>query len=141
MNTEWKYEANKIILKSLTKQEQSFVAPKGYKLIEPHKLYYYDTKFIGDKPIAFIDIYRLPKYPNSGFILIAVHKDYQGMGIGYNLLLEAISKCKNISNLNSLLYSFNRKNHKSSNMIKRIPNIKKFYEDNSEIIYEINLKI
>lgn len=138
-NSKWNYQMNKVIYNSLTDEEKSFVAPLGYKKVDSSKLYYYKTMYINNNPVAFIDVYKMPKHPNIGFILIAVHKKYQGLGLGYQLLNDAIVNCKNIPGLDTLWYSYNYKNIKSSNLINRIPNIRLLYNKNNELTYSIDL--
>lgn len=133
-NYNWDYESNKEIFKSLSKKEQYFVAPKGYKEIDHNRLYYYRTYYDNNIPIAFIDVYKISQ--NTGFILLAVRKEYQGNGFSKSILYKTINDCKNIIDLHRLIYAFDNSNKKSNNLIKKINGFKLKNKDHEKTYYE-----
>lgn len=141
------YNAKLEILNTLSDKERNYVTPgREYRNIDKSNMRYYYIHRINGKPVGFIDIYNHPRYPNVGNALLAVHKDYRGMGIASMMILHACEQCKRIG-VDIIQYEVLKSNAGSIATIESIKkrNIYKVTketnkEDKNEWMYKIYLK-
>lgn len=151
----------KEVLKSLNKTDSDHVGG-GYWVDSGHVIYR-DVEYKSGKPIGFIDVYSLPKYKNTGLIILAVTKDSRRTGIGTTMVHKMISYCSsnykklNISQLRWLVdidnpasaamaeklgFKLNKETKTEKEYLMQLGNLNEFKEINDmDNISELKLSI
>lgn len=110
-------DVNEIISK-LSKEESNYIG-RGQR-VDSEYVIYRKVEYNDNIPIAFIDVYLMPKYENTGLIVIAVSKDARGKGIGKELVKGAINSLKSNKDIDRLRWKVDSNNKISINMAESL---------------------
>ena len=110
-------DVNEIISK-LSKEESNYIGRGQW--VDSEYVIYRKVEYNDNIPIAFIDVYLMPKYENTGLIVIAVSKDARGKGIGKKLVKGAINSLKSNKDIDRLRWKVDSNNKISINMAESL---------------------
>ena len=110
-------DVNEIISK-LSKEESNYIGRGQW--VDSEYVIYRKVEYNNNIPIAFIDVYLMPKYENTGLIVIAVSKDARGKGIGKELVKGAINSLKSNKDIDRLRWKVDSNNKISINMAESL---------------------
>lgn len=108
----------KKIINKLSIKEKEYIG-NGY-WVDSDRVIYRKIKYLDKEPVAFIDVYLLPKYKRTGLIIIATTKESRGKGIAKSLVNSAISNLKNNKEIDSLRWLADYDNLPSINLAKSL---------------------
>ena len=106
------------IINKLSTKEKEYIG-NGYWVDSDHVIYR-KIKYLDKEPVAFIDVYLLPKYKRTGLIIIAATKESRGKGIAKSLVNSAISNLKNNKEIDALRWLADYDNLPSINLAKSL---------------------
>ena len=106
------------IINQLSKKEYDYIGG-GYWVDSDHVIYR-KIEYKNNKPVAFIDIYLLPKFPKTGLVVLAVLKEYRLNGLASKLVKEAIINIKNDKRINKLRWATDSDNTGSAALAKSL---------------------
>ena len=104
------------IINQLSKKEYDYIGG-GYWVDSDHVIYR-KIEYKNNKPVAFIDIYLLPKFPKTGLVVLAVLKEYRLNGLASKLVKEAIINIKNDKRIDKLRWATDSDNTGSAALAK-----------------------
>ena len=105
------------IIDSLDKKEYDYIGG-GYWTDSNHVIYR-KVEYSNNEPVAFIDVYKLPRGHGYGMIILAVKKSSRGTGIAKKLVNSAINGCKN-KDIKGFRIKIDSDNNASINMAKSL---------------------
>ena len=127
----------KTIISNLSKEESDHVG--GGYWVESDHVIYRKIERIDSNPVAFIDVYLLPKFPRKGLVVLAVSKDARGKGIGKKLVAGAISALKSSKDIDALRWLADNDNEASLKMAVACGFVKtKVMKSETEFIYQLH---
>ena len=106
------------IINNLSKEELDHIG--GGYWVDSNRVIYRKVEYSNNKPIAFIDVYLLPKYKNTGLVVIAVSKEARGKGVGSRLTKDAIISLRTDNRIDKLRWKVDYDNDASINMAKSL---------------------
>lgn len=111
------YEKCLEIWKSLSKEQQKFVTPRG-RYIDSPKL---SIRHLENDESGFAEIYDFNGDKTEGFLIIAIRRDCQGKGIGTKILNKILKKAKK-EGFEKIIYKTDPENKSSQKLIKKLTN-------------------
>lgn len=106
------------IINNLSKEDLDHIG--GGYWVDSNRVIYRKVEYSNNKPIAFIDVYLLPKYKNTGLVVIAVSKEARGKGVGSRLTKDAIISLRTDNRIDKLRWKVDYDNDASINMAKSL---------------------
>lgn len=128
------------IIDGLSKEESDHIG--GGYWVDSNHVIYRKIEYKGKNPIAFIDVYLLPRFKRTGLIVLATSKDARRTGIGSSLVRKAINALKSNKEIDRLRWLADSDNQASISMAKSLGfELKTDGKEEKEFIYEYNRDI
>lgn len=105
------------VISKLSEREKFWIG-NGYWVDSDHVVYR-EVQYSNGKPVAFIDVYKLPRTGNCGHIVIAVAPEARGRGIAGKLVENAKRICQGKDEIDSLGWLVDSDNEVSQTMAKK----------------------